>query len=188
MQKKPTLVESTELFNTFVSVRKDRLLYPNDMAHDYYVLTTTKRSVAIIALSQDGRILVTKEYRHPTNTVVLGCPGGLVCDGESFIEAAHRELLEETGCEGSSYEHLGTCYPLPGLLDQTMAVVCVHNSEIKTASALEPQELIEFDFVEPNLLKKKILTENAVDGVLCTAFLFTLLHYPTVLETRVLET
>jgi 8-oxo-dGTP pyrophosphatase MutT (NUDIX family) len=153
------------------------------MAHDYYVLTTTKRSVAIIALSQDNRILVTKEYRHPTNTVVLGCPGGLVHEDESFIEAAHRELLEETGCEGSSYEHLGTCYPLPGLLDQIMAIVFVQNSEIKKASSLEPQELIEFDFVEPKLLKRKILEESAVDAVLCTAFLFALLHHPSLLET-----
>jgi ADP-ribose diphosphatase len=174
-RKLPTVLESATLFDTFFSVRKDRLLYPDDSIGEYYVLNTVKESVAIIATTKTNEVLVTREYRHAANKVLLGCPGGLVDPGESFLKAAQRELLEETGCKASDLRILGTPYPLPGILEQKMAIVHAKDVTVVQRPELEAQELIEWQFLSIDELKKSIACGQDVDAILCTAFLFYLL-------------
>lgn len=175
-EKLPTLIASQEILNGFFTIRKDQLRYPDSSISDYYVLSTTKESVAVIALNPRNELLVTHEYRHPTNSVLLGCPGGLVDDGESPLEAASRELLEETGCKAKSYEILGSCFPLPGILAQKMTIVLASNTEPFQASAHEEQEVIEWEFMTQNRLQQEIISGKNVDAILCSAFLFFLLQ------------
>lgn len=173
----PKLLASDTLFDTFFSVRRDRLLYPSNYEGDYYVLSTAKRSVAIIAEDANGHLLITQEYRHPTKKVLLGCPGGLVDSHESYLDAAKRELLEETGCHADEFTLLATSYPLPGVIDQTMGVVHAKGVKIVSEVQLEAQELIEWAFMPQDALIGAIKRGYAVDGILCSALFFlTHLH------------
>ena len=56
-------------------------------------------SAAVLALTTDRSILLTREYRHGLGRVVHSLPGGSAKDGESAEACARRELLEETGYE-----------------------------------------------------------------------------------------
>ncbi len=97
-------------------------LYP------YYTVQTKPCSVVVIAQDNFGRFLLTHEYRHAVEKTVYSIPGGFIEENETSIEAAIRELYEETGYSptlSSQVFLLGTCFPLPGLLKQQMSVVYI---------------------------------------------------------------
>ena len=64
--------------------------------------------VCTVAITDDGRIVLAREYRHGTGEILAGLPGGTMDAGESDPEAAaRRELLEETGHGGGRFVPLG---------------------------------------------------------------------------------
>src|SRR5436309_14191688 len=54
-------------------------------------------SVTIVPVLDDGRVVLIRQYRHPTGQTLLETPAGSVDEGESAEEAAQRELAEEIG-------------------------------------------------------------------------------------------
>ena len=128
--------------------------------------------MVIIALSNEGEILVTREYRHPVGNIVFGCPGGLVDPNESILEAAHRELKEETGYTAKNIEIIGSCFPLPGILNQKMHVALATGIEYAHTQQLEPSENIQLFFMNKEELFNKLHNEHNIDGIFCTALFF----------------
>jgi ADP-ribose pyrophosphatase len=66
-------------------------------------------SVAVLALTDEREVVLVREFRPGPEEVLLGLPGGVVESGQSVIEAARAELLEETGYEGDLHE-VGTLF------------------------------------------------------------------------------
>lgn len=60
--------------------------------------------VTVLALDEDDRVVLTRQFRPGPERVLFDLPGGFVDDGESPADAAARELAEETGYEGSLRE------------------------------------------------------------------------------------
>ncbi len=71
--------------------------------------------VNVVAVTPDRQLVMVRQYRHGSRDVTLEIPGGVVDPGESPVDAAVRELLEETGYRGSPAESLGTVNPNPAL-------------------------------------------------------------------------
>jgi len=70
---------------------------------------------AVVALTEDQRVLAVRQYRPAVERYTVELPSGLVDPGESPAEAARRELLEETGYE-AEVEVLGSMEPDTGRL------------------------------------------------------------------------
>jgi ADP-ribose pyrophosphatase len=81
----------------------------------YYSLRLPDYS-SIIALTDEDRILVVRQYRPALERYTLELPSGIVDPGESPTETARRELLEETGYEAGEVEVLGPMDPDGGRL------------------------------------------------------------------------
>jgi 8-oxo-dGTP pyrophosphatase MutT (NUDIX family) len=72
-------------------------------------------AVAIMALNERMEVLLIKQYRHPVGAYLWEIPAGLKdVDGESELDAAQRELFEETGWVATSWDDLTSFYTTPG--------------------------------------------------------------------------
>jgi ADP-ribose pyrophosphatase len=73
---------------------------------------------------QDGRIVLTREYRVPLADYEIGFPAGLVDPGEGVEEAARRELLEETGLAVVRFVKISPIlYSSAGMTDESVTMV-----------------------------------------------------------------
>ena len=85
--------------------------------HPYYVIST-QNWVNVIALTEDKKVLLVTQFRHGTEKVSLEIPGGAVDAADpSPLEAAKRELLEETGHAADHWHFLGQVQPNPAILN-----------------------------------------------------------------------
>ena len=76
-------------------------------------------AVAMVALTDDGKVIMVKQYRYPMRKVILEIPAGKIDKGETDPdEAAARELKEETGYTAGRMEKLGKIYPSVGYSEE----------------------------------------------------------------------
>lgn len=78
-------------------------------AVETFSLREDRPSVAVLALTEAGEAVVTRQFRPGPGRFVYELPGGYVDDGEAPLSAARRELLEETGYQGET-ELVGRCF------------------------------------------------------------------------------
>ncbi len=97
----------------WATLRVDACKMPNGtIINDYYVLEYPEWANAI-AITEDNKVVLIRQYRHASGEVILEIPGGCVDEGESPEVAIKRELLEETGYEFDTIEHISTVYANP---------------------------------------------------------------------------
>jgi ADP-ribose pyrophosphatase len=77
-------------------------------------------SVAALAVHDDGRIVLVRQYRYPVEEMVWELPAGRLDAGETPAEGAARELEEEVGLAAAKVEPLMTFYTTPGFCDERM--------------------------------------------------------------------
>lgn len=164
----PEVRESEIVHHGFFDVRIDTLQLPHGPKLPYTVVSIGSHAAVVIAETQEGKLIVNHEYRHPTKQWLLSCPGGRIDTGESPIETARRELLEETGYGGGTFSILGTVYPFPAVANQQIIFVHAKNVAYIQPPALEEFELIHTQLRTPEELFHTIATGSPVDGILCT--------------------
>jgi ADP-ribose pyrophosphatase len=80
-------------------------------------------AVAVIALNEANQVLLINQYRHPVREYLWEIPAGLLdMPGESKVEAAKRELLEETGYIAEYWSELIEFHTTPGGNNETIAI------------------------------------------------------------------
>ena len=93
--------------NRWISVRKDHVLQPSgEEIDDFYVIERPKM-IHVIAITEEGDYVFEKQYRYAINRECLEICAGLVESNETPLQAAQRELLEETGYAGGQWQQLG---------------------------------------------------------------------------------
>ena len=95
------------LQNKWYSIRKDKVeVRPGKILEDYY-LGVWNDIVMILAITEDGIVPFVRQYKHGISKIITELPAGYMEDGEDPLEAAKRELLEETGYESDDWSKLG---------------------------------------------------------------------------------
>ncbi|KUL21801.1 NUDIX domain-containing protein [Streptomyces regalis] len=109
------------------SVRTDDVVMPDGsvVRRDYQV---HPGSVAVLALDDEDRVLLIKQYRHPVRQKLWEIPAGLLdIPGENPLHAAQRELYEEAHVKAEDWRVLTDVYTTPGGCDEAVRIFLARN-------------------------------------------------------------
>ena len=116
--KEKLVSESTVFEGNILHVKKDIIELPNG-AHSTREHVRHKGAVCVVALKDDGNIILEYQYRYAVGEVVLEIPAGkLDSREEDHLSAAQRELREETGAVAERWTYLGEYIPSPAILEE----------------------------------------------------------------------
>jgi 8-oxo-dGDP phosphatase len=110
------------LHGVLVTLRTDQVQMPGGELAQRDVIEHPG-AVAIVALDDDGRVLMIRHYRHPARHLLWEIPAGLRdVAGEDPRATAERELLEEAGYRASEWRELADFFTSPGILTERVRV------------------------------------------------------------------
>ena len=95
----------------FLQVRRDTVRLP-DKRHATREYVIHPGAVMIVALLDDGRVVLERPYRYPVQAGMIEFPAGKLDAGEASLACAQRELLEETGYSAREWARAGVLHPV----------------------------------------------------------------------------
>ena len=95
----------------FLQVRRDTVRLP-DNRHATREYVIHPGAVMIVALLDDGRVVLERQYRYPVQAVMIEFPAGKLDAGEASLACARRELQEETGYTAREWARAGVLHPV----------------------------------------------------------------------------
>ena len=134
---------------------------PDGPAEDYVVFRVTRRPaehasgrsgrfsvihspdwVNVIAITRAQEVVVVRQYRHGQARLTTEIPRGMIDAGEPPIDAARRELLEETGYSAGRWLNLGVVDVNPAIQTNRCHLFAALDAELTAPQALDPNEVI----------------------------------------------
>lgn len=109
-------------------IRLDRCELPDGHILDAHLLEYDDE-IMIFALTENQEVVLVKQYRHGVQKAILELPGGSIDKDESPLEAAKRELMEETGYAGDVFIEIGCGSPNPAIYTNKLYSFLVMNAE-----------------------------------------------------------
>lgn len=77
-------------------------------------------AVVILAMTDEGQVVLERQYRYPLQRDFIELPAGKIDSGEDDLSCAKRELLEETGYTAREWQYVTTLYPCIGYADERL--------------------------------------------------------------------
>ncbi len=156
-------LSSEYLFNdNWFKVRKEKCETPSGkIVYPYYVYEFPTW-VGAVSLTEDGKVILVRQYRHALGETIIEIPGGCVdATDKDFQQAIARELLEETGYSFSSYDYLGRISPNPSTNTNLLHMFLARGGKKIAEQALDENEEIEVLLLTIDELKQ-LLRENKI--------------------------
>jgi ADP-ribose pyrophosphatase len=116
------LISSKRLLKTSIfKVTMDQAVDPEGFEIKRAIIQH-RGSAVMMAVDEERRMLLVKQYRLPARSYMWELPAGRMDAGETALQAARRELREETGYRATSWRKLAHFYVSPGFLAETMTI------------------------------------------------------------------
>jgi ADP-ribose pyrophosphatase len=159
----------------WATLRVDKCLMPDGrIVNDYYVLEYGTW-VNAVALTEDNKILMVRQYRQAAEIISLEIPGGVVDDGESPEQAIRRELLEETGYLFDDIEFLCSVYPNPSTGNNQAFTYLARGGKKVQEQSLDDQEEIIVEQYTILEIKQLLAGNKIAQAMHCTGLFYGLM-------------
>jgi len=147
----------------WIKVFRDEVLNQNGKPLTYSYLRTTHPPVTIIAVDDQNRILLQKNYRYAIDKKLWEVPAGH-SEGQDPLEAAKRELLEESGLVSEEWSSLGEAQLATGVADIHHYIFLAKDAHHATDKRDEDEDISEQRFVPLEEVRRMLLDNEIIDG------------------------
>lgn len=153
-----------------ISLYKDQVEIPNGTVAEWDFIGH-KGAAAVVPITENGKILMVKQYRNAIDRFTVEIPaGGLNSVEEPMIECAKRELEEETGFQSEDLEFLISLRTAVAFCNERIDVYVAKNL-VKTCQNLDEDEFIDVEAYDIDELCEKIYAGEIQDAKTVAALL-----------------
>ena len=169
MDKKEKTVKSEQIYDgKVIKVRRDTVICPNGLS-SIREIVSHHGGVGILIKVND-KFIIERQYRYAFDEEMYELPAGKLEDNENDpLEAAKREMLEETGYRPLEIIHLGDMYPTCGYSNEIIHLY-YSDKHIKEERHLDSDEFIDLMFVSLDELEQMIKDGLIKDSKILSAF------------------
>lgn len=160
----------------YFTARKDRCETPEGKIVSSYYVVEMPPSACAVSITENGEVLMVRQYRHPVEKVLLELPGGFVDESEAHDVAMRRELREETGYYFPDMIELGKVAANPGVLNNYTYLFLATGGVKVGEQKLDKNEYLEVEAVSIHQLKDLFL-QNKIVQALHVSCIFYALKY-----------
>ena len=161
------VLESEYLYKRpWLTARRDHVKLPTGAEiKDFYVLEYPE-FCNVIAITKEGKFLMERQYRHAQHLTAIEIPAGCVEEGEDPMEAAKRELYEETGYAGGEWSLIGTFSPNTSAM--TNYYYCYLAKGVKQVQPpnLDKSEDIRISLISETELRQLLEEDCFIEGIM----------------------
>ena len=159
----------------YFTARRDRCRRQDGVIVDPYFVVELPTSATAMAITAEGKVLMTRQYRHPIGQVLLETPGGFIDPGEDFATGMRRELIEETGFSFPKVEYLGRVAANPGVLSGFTELFLATGGVKTGVQHLDHNEEIEIVQLPVEEVMRMVLNNEIVQSLHVNCILYALL-------------
>lgn len=117
-----TIISSREVYKSKLFSIVDEVAYDPDGFEIHRSIVRHPGSAVMMAVDEKDRILLVKQFRLPAEQYLWELPAGRLDPGEAALEAAKRELREETGYKAQNWATLAEFWASPGYVAERMHI------------------------------------------------------------------
>ncbi len=127
-------------------------------------------SAVMMAVDSEDHVMLVKQCRMPADRFLCGLPAGKIDEGETPLQAAKRELVEETGLHAKKWKRLVEFYPSPGFLEEKMTIYLATELKQGESKPMEDERIETRWFAKKDL--REAIRKNIIrDAKTMTGFL-----------------
>lgn len=172
----PVVSGETAFDGAVWNVRRERFEYgDHELVREY---VEHPGAVAVLAVDDQDRVLLIRQYRHPVRMRELELPAGLLdVDGENPLAAARRELAEEADLQASEWSLLTDFFTSPGSNSEAIRVFLARGLSATPAFERTAEEAdLELHWVSLDDAVDAVLDRRIGNGIACVALLAAQAH------------
>lgn len=149
----------------WATLRVDTCELQNGTVKDDYYVLEYPNWVNAVALTEDNKIIMVRQYRHAGDIISLEIPGGVIDGDEKPEDAIRRELLEETGYSFTSSELISTVYPNPATANNVTYTYLLKGGAKTHQQHLDEHEILNVEEYSIEEVKQ-LIKDNKIDQAL----------------------
>lgn len=155
----------------WLRLREDRVRTSNGTVIDQFHVLEQPSWAAVVCVTESGEIVLSEQYRHGAREVTLELPAGVIDEREEPLEAARRELLEETGYAAEDWCPLLRIRPEPSRHDHWAHFYVARGARLRSPQKLDASEQVNVRTLPLSHLERAIasLSHAAHIGALLLA-------------------
>jgi 8-oxo-dGTP pyrophosphatase MutT (NUDIX family) len=160
----------------WMNLREDHVRLPDGRELPEFHVVEYPDWVCVVCATPDRELVLVEQYRHGIGRMSIECPAGAVEPGEHPLDAARRELLEETGYASDHWVLVGQCVPEPSKHTNRAYLYFARDATPTSEPTLDAEEDLILRIANPDEVFRMIEHGSIFHGIHLTALFWARLQ------------